>query len=129
MVFIDKLFSVLHARNPLWRVGLLALNTYLILVTLSPPEVPWIATVRGQFQKGSPLYKQAIKKEKQHLYEKITTNPDVNYFFHPENALINNNGYIYDYPNPEQYRISMLIDPCRFQTDPGQQPTRSDGDI
>ena len=141
MVVIDKLFggrpstsssalplslsSSSSLRGLLGRVGVFVLNVYIILLALSPSSDEGgrsgglIITVKGQFQKGSPLYKQAIKKGKMDLYEEISTNPDVNLYFHPENAFIDNNGYKYDYPNPEQYRISMLIDPCRFQEDPG----------
>jgi hypothetical protein len=68
----------------------------------------------AQFQRGTPLFKQAVKQQSANLYETVTTNPDVNLYFNPQNAYIYTNNYIFDYPNPEQYRISLLIDPCRF---------------
>ncbi len=124
MVIIGKFFCgrpSLYMRDVMGRISLFALNVFIILLALSCKDnlTGLVFMVNGQFQKGSPLYKQAIQKEKMHLYEKISRNPDVNLYFHPENAYISNNGYIYDYPNPEQYRISMLIDPCRFQENPG----------
>lgn len=40
--------------------------------------------------------------------------PNVNLYFNPDSALINNNGYTFNYPmSYELYRFGFLIDPCR----------------
>ncbi len=48
------------------------------------------------------------------LKEKITSHPDVNILFHPQRALIGADSYVFNYPLSADYRIGLLVDPCRF---------------
>lgn len=57
--------------------------------------------------------KQIIKENEATLVEEVTSNEDVRFYFHPDSYLINNNLYVLDYPDPQYYRIRILMDPCR----------------
>lgn len=43
----------------------------------------------------------------------IQTNPDVNLIFNPNSIYNTTNYYIYDYPLTTDYRIGIIMDPCR----------------
>lgn len=58
--------------------------------------------------------KQAIAAGIDSLLGEIKSNPDTNLFFYPERALIPANTYTFDYPLSADYRIGILIDPCRY---------------
>ena len=57
---------------------------------------------------------QTIAAERLKLQEQIREHPDVNFFFNPESVLLNRDQYVFDYPISANYRIGILIDPCRF---------------
>jgi hypothetical protein len=50
------------------------------------------------------------------LAEDIKSHPDTNLFFNPDRALMSDANYVFDYPLSAQYRIGILIDPCRFNS-------------
>lgn len=81
---------------------------FLILITFS-----WVLSVLGQFAEDSSQYKLLMKEETLLLYDEVTSNDDVNLYFNPQNALINADNYISDYPDPIFYRINILVDPCK----------------
>lgn len=56
---------------------------------------------------------QIIQEQTQDLIQRVTSNDDVRFYFHPSSYLIDSNEYIYDYPLPQYYHIRILIDPCR----------------
>eukprot|EP00981_Chlorochromonas_danica_P010795 scaffold3414_cov183-Ochromonas_danica.AAC.1 len=47
------------------------------------------------------------------LIEEIESHPDVNLLFFPERAYIYTKTYYYEYPLSSNYRIGLLLDPCR----------------
>lgn len=49
----------------------------------------------------------------QTLVDIISSNPDVNLFFHPDRQYTYADYYVQDLPNLEYYRNNILIDPCR----------------
>lgn len=50
------------------------------------------------------------------LEKQIESHPDVKFFFDPSSVLIYTNEYIFDYPISANYRIGILIDPCRYNS-------------
>lgn len=50
------------------------------------------------------------------LVGEVQSHPDVNLFFYPDRALLSANSYVYDYPISADYRIGILIDPCRYNS-------------
>lgn len=48
------------------------------------------------------------------LQGQIQSHPDVNLKYYPEREYINTKFYKYDYPESANYRIGILLDPCRF---------------
>eukprot|EP01034_Spumella_vulgaris_P029738 gene29738-36833_t len=47
------------------------------------------------------------------LTEEIKSHPDTNLFFYPERALASDATYVFNYPLSADFRIGLLIDPCR----------------
>lgn len=47
------------------------------------------------------------------LISNISSHPDVNIHFHPERKFLFNSYYTYDPPIPQDYRINIIVDPCR----------------
>lgn len=68
----------------------------------------------AQYRQGTAEYKQAWLQGTATLLNEIESNPDVQYIFDPDSALIDNTFYVNNFPLPEEYRISIAIDPCRY---------------
>lgn len=58
--------------------------------------------------------KQTLQANTEKLQGQIQSHPDVNLMFYPEREYISNKFYVYDYPESANFRIGILIDPCRF---------------
>lgn len=67
----------------------------------------------SQFRNTTSQYDQALKEGTESLQEQIEDHPDVEFFFDPSSALIDNNFYVYDFPESANYRIGIIVDPCR----------------
>jgi len=48
------------------------------------------------------------------LEAQIRVHPDVEFYFDPESVLLNTDNYVFNFPISANYRIGMIIDPCRF---------------
>ena len=60
------------------------------------------------------LVKEAIAAGKESLRDEIQSHPDANLFFYPDRALLPSGGYVFNFPLSADYRIGILMDPCRF---------------
>lgn len=59
---------------------------------------------------------QTLAAGKEELIGEIQSHPDVNLMYYPERGLISADSYVYDYPLSADYRIGILIDPCRYNS-------------
>lgn len=57
---------------------------------------------------------QTLQAGEDALIGEIQSHPDVNLYYYPERGLIPSTSYVYDYPLSADYRIGILIDPCRY---------------
>ena len=55
-----------------------------------------------------------MKAQQELLQQLVETNPDTNLHFFPSSALLNNDNYVFDYPQTGDFILNLLIDPCRF---------------
>lgn len=55
-----------------------------------------------------------MQENTEELKGQIQSHPDVNLLFYPEREYISSKYYIFDYPESANYRIGILVDPCRF---------------
>lgn len=67
-----------------------------------------------QFRNDTTQYEQTIAAEVAKLQEQIRSHSDVDFFFNPESVLLDTDTYVFDYPVSANYRIGIIIDPCRF---------------
>ena len=74
---------------------------------------PYQATPQDPILKGSQV--QEYDGGLNVLAEQIESHPDVNLYFHPNRAFIDNTKYLFSYPDPEDYGIQIAVDPCRFK--------------
>ena len=51
---------------------------------------------------------------KANLLEELKSLPDTNYYFYPERARPFTDGYSFDYPYTEDFRVGIIIDPCKY---------------
>ncbi len=57
-----------------------------------------------------------MKANTETLKTEVQMNPDVIDIFYPDNKLIPNDYYVDDLPESANYRIGMLLDPCRYNS-------------
>lgn len=55
-----------------------------------------------------------MKANKENLVGELQSHPDVTAIFYPENLMINNDYYVENYPESANFRIGILMDPCRY---------------
>jgi len=68
----------------------------------------------AQFPRSSQNYIEEMLAQDSALNDLLLeTQPDLNYYFRPQSAILSNDNYRFDYPIVTQYRINMIIDPCR----------------
>lgn len=72
-----------------------------------------IASVLAQYPRGSQLYNESMERGKMELDEKIREHPDVNVLFNPNSQFLFASNYTFDFPIPEDYRLNIIMDPCR----------------
>mmetsp|Transcript_19797 Transcript_19797/g.33126 ORF Transcript_19797/g.33126 Transcript_19797/m.33126 type:complete len:539 (+) Transcript_19797:100-1716(+) len=82
-----------------------------VIITLS-----FCVTTHAQFRNDTSQYALTLKAETESLQDEIKLHPDVAFFFDPEIVLINRNSYIFDFPESANYRIGIIVDPCRFNS-------------
>jgi hypothetical protein len=70
-------------------------------------------TTHGQYATSTQQFKEAFAKGLSELNSTLIANPDVVDKYNPKLKLLYNDGYIYDYPTVTQYRIGIILDPCR----------------
>jgi hypothetical protein len=85
---------------------------YLLLLLVS-----YFLQSQSQFQSGTSQYDQLLETNIGLLNEELQSHPDVELTFYPERALPDNNQYRFDFPLSENYRLNIIMDPCK-----GQQP-------
>jgi len=71
-------------------------------------------TVDAQYRNYTTQYTEAMSSGTETLIAQLETNPDVNLIFNPASAFPNNDYYVFDYPLATQFRLGLLVDPCRF---------------
>jgi hypothetical protein len=54
-----------------------------------------------------------MKENEEKLKIEVKLHPDVEYRFFPENRYLEKDDYYFDYPVSSEYRIGLLMDPCR----------------
>eukprot|EP00605_Chrysophyceae_sp_TOSAG23-4_P000970 GSChrysophyteH1.ASY1.ANO1.1070.1 assembled CDS len=73
----------------------------------------------AQYRDYTEKYKEVMRFENAKLTDTLyEINEDMIEHFKPEASLLFNDGFIYVYPTSEEFRIGLLIDPCRGHTDP-----------
>jgi hypothetical protein len=70
--------------------------------------------VFGQYSADSSLFHQTMKEQTAVLEEQVKSHPDVNIYFHPERALLYADTYVENFLVAGDYRIGILLDPCRY---------------
>jgi hypothetical protein len=50
------------------------------------------------------------------LESEIKLHPDVEFYFDPESVLLHTDTYVFDYPVSANYRIGIIVDPCRYNS-------------
>lgn len=68
----------------------------------------------GQYRNYTAQYAQTMAANKITLTEQVESHPDTNLLFFPDRALLPDDSYNFNYPLSADYRIGILIDPCRF---------------
>lgn len=72
----------------------------------------------AQYRDYTDKYAEVIRTEKNLLNSKLLdAYPDLNQLINPESVLLYNDGFRFDYPISDDYRINILIDPCRGHAD------------
>ena len=81
--------------------------------------VCFIYSGHAQYRDYTDKYKEVMLENREGLVEDLyQSNEEINLFFNPERSLLYNDGFVYVYPTSEEYRIGIIIDPCRGHTDP-----------
>lgn len=75
-----------------------------------------VLEVCGQFRNYTEQYKELMAKNKGDLLEELSSLPDVNYFFHPSRAFQFKDSYKFDFPFVEEFRIGIIVDPCKYNS-------------
>jgi hypothetical protein len=71
------------------------------------------SNTHAQYSNSTAQYFAAKSEETTKLTSLIENHPDVVTDFFPQSVLLQNNYYVYDYPDVSKYRIGLLVDPCR----------------
>lgn len=71
---------------------------------------------RSQFLLNSPKYNFVHDQQEVVLERLIETSPDTIAHFYPELLEIDRNHYRFDFPFEGDYRIGLIVDPCRNQS-------------
>ena len=50
----------------------------------------------------------------QALKEQLESLPNLNFFFYPSRAKRFTNGFSFDFPNPSDFRVGIIVDPCKY---------------
>jgi hypothetical protein len=72
-----------------------------------------LMVAHGQFRDYTPQYKEIMARQQAELSDLVMSHPDAVSYFSPEITMIYVDNYVYDYPSILDYRLGMLIDPCR----------------
>jgi hypothetical protein len=72
-----------------------------------------ISNVYAQYANSTAQYFAAKSEETTKLIDLVESHPDVITDFFPQSLLLQNNYYVYNYPDVSKYRIGLLVDPCR----------------
>lgn len=67
----------------------------------------------AQFRRGSVLYDEAIANSEAALEETIQQHEDVKLEFFHNSQFIYADNYTFEFPIPEDYRLNIIVDPCR----------------
>lgn len=75
--------------------------------------IGFLRSCNCQYSKGSQQYNLLKSTETDSLSEELKSLPDLNLYFNPDRGFIFNDGYSFNFPIVEDYRIGIIIDPCR----------------
>jgi hypothetical protein len=70
----------------------------------------------AQYSVDTPQYKFGIADQQALLTEEVKSLPDTNYYFYPERQYLYTSTYTFDFLTTADYRIGILVDPCRFNS-------------
>lgn len=82
---------------------------YFLLVNI----LGFLEVFRGQYAADTVIYQQTKEANEEKLVGQIKSHPDTEIFFYPERQLIYNNDYRFYLPLVGEYKISIIMDPCR----------------
>lgn len=67
--------------------------------------------VSAQVPRDTPLYFELLEKGVEILADQIQDHPDVRYDFDPDKLILPDDSYSFIFPDIEDYRIGILMDP------------------
>ena len=74
--------------------------------------------VKSQFRNFTNQYIEMMRDNLDLLRGEIQSHPDVELDFYPDRANIFADSYRFDFPQVENYRINIIMDPCKGKDDP-----------
>jgi hypothetical protein len=57
-----------------------------------------------------------MTRNKDTLLEELSSLPDTNFYFHPSRAYPFSDGYSFDFPSVDDFRIGIIVDPCKYNS-------------
>jgi hypothetical protein len=57
-----------------------------------------------------------MSQNKQELLEELKSLPDTNFYFYPSREFAFTDGYYFDFPNTDDFRIGIIVDPCKYNS-------------
>ena len=70
----------------------------------------------AQYSVDTAQYKFGIAEQQVLLTEQVKSLPDTNFYFYPERQYLYKSTYTFDFLTSVDYRIGLLVDPCRFNS-------------
>jgi len=75
--------------------------------------------MHAQYRSDQQKYAEVMLDEQIKLTNRLyESNEDLNLHFNPYSFQLENNGFIFSYPTTEEYRIGIIVDPCRGHVRP-----------
>jgi hypothetical protein len=84
------------------------MTALLVVLVLS-----FLARGGSQFRNYTAQYAELMERNVAELYEEIELHPDVELVRYPERALINADKYRFDFPLAEEFRLNIIMNPCK----------------
>lgn len=94
----------------MWVLNKLVISSFFFIL--------WIVKIDSQYSEDSPQYLELRNASLAVLKQSIREHPDVVLDFYPERAQVYSDDFRFSFPQVEDFRINMLVDPCRGRDDP-----------